>query len=56
MIALNHQITIDKPAKDILKALTTNNGISGWWTSDCEIKDEVGSRARFSYIMLTHFI
>ncbi|MFT3750224.1 MAG: SRPBCC domain-containing protein [Agriterribacter sp.] len=44
-----HRLLIKKPAETVYEALTTQKGLSGWWTPDTTAKPEVGSTARFAF-------
>ncbi len=44
-----HRLLIQAPAETVYEALTTQKGLSGWWTPDTTAKPEVGSTARFAF-------
>lgn len=44
-----HRLRIDAPVETVYKALTTQEGLSGWWTPDTIAKPEVGSILRFGF-------
>jgi uncharacterized protein YndB with AHSA1/START domain len=52
------QVEIAAPAAAVFKALTTEQGLRGWWTTTCEVGTDVGSRSTFRFgkthnVMLT---
>lgn len=44
-----HRFRIDTPVETVYKALTTQEGLSGWWTPDTVATPEVGSVLRFAF-------
>jgi uncharacterized protein YndB with AHSA1/START domain len=44
-----HYLTINAPAERVYQALTTKEGISGWWTDDTVIEPSVESVAQFNF-------
>jgi uncharacterized protein YndB with AHSA1/START domain len=44
-----HRIIINAPAEQVYEAITTQDGLAGWWTSDIKVKPAVGNTARFSF-------
>lgn len=44
-----HRIGIACPASDVYKALTTDEGLSQWWTTDTKGAGEVGSVIQFRF-------
>ena len=42
MAAIRHNVVIKAPAKKIYNAITTQEGLAGWWTTDTTAKPEVG--------------
>lgn len=44
-----HQLIIGAPAHKVYEALTTQKGVSSWWTPDATLIPEVGSIARFPF-------
>lgn len=46
---LLHAIFINAPAEKVYAALTTQNGLRGWWTSDAGIEERVGGKAEFGF-------
>lgn len=52
-----HQIEIHADKADVFKALTTNPGIQGWWTSDCAVASDEGGLCHFYFNnRQTHFV
>jgi uncharacterized protein YndB with AHSA1/START domain len=43
------ELLIDAPAETVYNAITSKEGLSGWWTSGVIAKPEVGSIARFPF-------
>ena len=50
MADLFHQITIDAPADRVFDALTTRQGLQGWWTEDSAIESFPGGTAEFGFM------
>lgn len=48
-IQIKHIITIECPTDIVYKALTTKEGIQGWWTIDTVIEPEINSTAEFIF-------
>src|SRR6185369_2149863 len=48
-IDLLHGITIAAPPEKIYRALTTEDGIRGWWTTDVSMHERVNGRAMFGF-------
>jgi len=46
---LYHHIDIEADADAIYKALTTKDGLRGWWTADSEADEKVGGKAAFGF-------
>jgi uncharacterized protein YndB with AHSA1/START domain len=46
---LIHRIGIAAPAEKIYRAITTEEGIQGWWTTDVNIDTHVGGKAVFGF-------
>lgn len=46
---IHHRLLINAPVEIVYKALTTRDGLAGWWTPETEAKPEVGSIARFTF-------
>jgi uncharacterized protein YndB with AHSA1/START domain len=47
---LIHRIGIAAPAEKIYRALTTEEGIKGWWTTDVKLDPNVGGTAVFGFM------
>lgn len=46
---LLHQMDIKAPPKKVFAALTTRDGLAGFWTSEVQAEPRVGSVARFNF-------
>jgi uncharacterized protein YndB with AHSA1/START domain len=46
---LIHRIGIAAPAETIYRALTTEDGIRAWWTSDVKMDASAGGKAAFGF-------
>ncbi|MGK6352682.1 SRPBCC family protein [Parapedobacter sp. DT-150] len=44
-----HRLLIEAPVEKVYAALTTQEGLAGWWTPDTLAKPEVGSVLRFGF-------
>lgn len=42
MAMIYHQVVINAASSKVYDALTTQDGLSHWWTADCVVKPEVG--------------
>lgn len=49
MAEINHRVGIAGSAADVYHALTTDSGLSGWWTTDTHGAGEVGSIIQFRF-------
>jgi len=49
MFDINHQVGIKASPEKIYEALTTNKGLSEWWTNDTSGAGEVGSVIEFRF-------
>lgn len=49
MKSIHHQLLIGAPAEKIYNAITTQEGLSKWWTPDTKAKAEVDSISRFAF-------
>jgi uncharacterized protein YndB with AHSA1/START domain len=49
MAEINHQVGIAGSAEAIYSALTTDDGLAGWWTGDTSGAGGVGSIIRFRF-------
>jgi hypothetical protein len=52
MESIFHRLVIAAPQERVYGALTTKEGLSGWWTPETEATPEVGSMARFAFSMV----
>src|SRR5438309_8007999 len=46
---LLHRIGIAAPAERIYRAITTEEGIKGWWTTDVKMDTQAGGKAMFGF-------
>lgn len=44
-----HRLLIEAPVEKVYEALTTQEGLAGWWTPETIAKPEVGSISRFTF-------
>jgi len=49
MKSIYHRVVIEAPVEKVYEALTTQEGLSGWWTPETKAKSEVGSTSRFAF-------
>ncbi len=49
MADLHHEIEIEAPPEKVYEAITTSEGLRGWWTSDSVAEAKVGSVAEFGF-------
>jgi uncharacterized protein YndB with AHSA1/START domain len=49
MKSICHRLLIETPIEKVYEALTTQEGLSRWWTPDTKAKPEVGSILRFAF-------
>jgi uncharacterized protein YndB with AHSA1/START domain len=49
MKSINHRLMIAAHAKQVYAALTTEEGLSGWWSPETKAKPEVGTVATFAF-------
>ena len=49
MADINHQVGIKAPPEKIYELLTTNSGLSKWWTNDVSGAGDVGSVIEFRF-------
>ncbi|MGC4231499.1 MAG: SRPBCC domain-containing protein [Niabella sp.] len=47
--SIYHRLLIEAPAETVYEALTTQEGLAGWWTPETTINPEVGGIARFVF-------
>lgn len=43
------QFSIDAPPKEVYAALTQNEKVKGWWTTNCELSPQVGGQSTFRF-------
>ncbi|HEY6950831.1 MAG TPA: SRPBCC domain-containing protein [Bacteroidota bacterium] len=55
MAMIYHQLQIQAAAAKVYEALTTQDGISKWWTADCVVKPEVGFTNEFRIGTQAHY-
>lgn len=46
---IRHELIISAPAEKVYTAITSQEGLSAWWTPDTIAKAEVGTTARFAF-------
>lgn len=44
-----HVVDIDADASAIFQAITTRDGLAGFWTSDCDAQAAIGTVSRFGF-------
>lgn len=49
MTSIKHDLVINASAEKVYKALTTKNGVAGWWTPDTVIGKNVGDKNEFNF-------
>lgn len=49
MADIHHRVGIAAPAAEVYQALTTDEGLSRWWTTDTRGAGDVGSVIRFRF-------
>lgn len=47
--SIYHRLLIEAPAEKVYEAITTQEGLAGWWTPETIAKPEVGSISRFAF-------
>ncbi|MGK9126298.1 SRPBCC domain-containing protein [Olivibacter sp. SA151] len=47
--SIRHRLLIEAPVEKVFEALTTQEGLAGWWTPDTLAKPTIGSILRFSF-------
>ncbi len=50
MVDILHRVGITSPPEDVYTALTTVDGLAGWWTEDTEGDSTVGGVIRFRFL------
>ncbi|MHC4459406.1 MAG: SRPBCC family protein [Planctomycetota bacterium] len=53
MADILHNITIEASSEIVFEALTTSEGLKGWWSADSEAEPKVGSLAVFGFFNRT---
>ena len=49
MKSIRHELLIGAPAEKIYSAITTEEGLSAWWTPETKAKPGLNSVARFGF-------
>ena len=49
MVDILHEVGVAAPLDDVYKAVTTTDGLAGWWTTDTKGKEEVGGELLFRF-------
>lgn len=47
--SIHHRLLIEAPVETVYGALTTEEGLAGWWTPETTSKPEAGSISRFAF-------
>jgi len=47
--SIYHKLLIQAPVETVYRALTTQEGLAGWWTTQTNAKAETGSVSRFDF-------
>lgn len=55
MAIIYHQVLIKSARLKIYDTITTQEGISGWWTTDCVVKPQVGFINEFRVKSQAHY-
>ncbi len=42
-------VAISSPARKVYEALTTPQGLQGWWTATCEVATDLGAESTFHF-------
>lgn len=50
MVDIIHRIGIKSPATEVYNALTSLEGLAGWWTEDVTGDARVGGKIEFSFL------
>ncbi len=45
-----HFLNIKAPAAEVFRALTTSEGLAGWWSTDVEVEPGIGGMIRFRFM------
>lgn len=46
---IKHLLSINAPAETVYNAVTTQEGVAGWWTTENTTSNEVGGDAEFTF-------
>jgi uncharacterized protein YndB with AHSA1/START domain len=49
MASILHEINVSTSPEDVFQALSTSEGLGGWWTADSEAEPCEGGSARFGF-------
>ena len=49
MTSIKHYLVINASTKKVYKALTTKNGVAGWWTPDTVIGEKISDQNEFNF-------
>ncbi len=49
MASIKHYLLIKAPPEKVYKAITTAEGLRGWWTLDANAEEKVGGVAEFIF-------
>jgi len=49
MVSIKQRLSIAAPIEKVYQALTSQEGLSGWWTTDTKAEPEIGSVATFRF-------
>lgn len=50
MKTIIHTVSIHAPPSQVYKALTTEEGVTGWWSTKATVDPEVGGLIRFTFL------
>ncbi len=49
MVNILHEVGVAAPLNDVYQAVTTTEGLAGWWTTDTKGTSEIGSQLIFRF-------
>ena len=49
MVDILHRVGINAPGGEVYKALTTREGLAGWWTNNTQAENKVGGALHFRF-------
>ena len=49
MVDILHRVGIKAPVGEVYKALTTREGLAGWWTNNTQAENKVGGALQFRF-------